>query len=83
MREYLFCLAGIDGCSHGSGQILAAQHQRQVVANEIELRKWYCFLSAKASLANRKNLTDAMLRVMNRVSLIYDNAPSPRGEYSV
>jgi hypothetical protein len=78
MREYFFRLAGIDGRSHGSGQILAAQQQRQVVAHEIELCKWYCFLSAKASLANRKNLTDAMLRVMNPVSLINGNAPSPR-----
>jgi hypothetical protein len=59
--------------------VLAAQHQRQVVAHEIELRKRYCLLPAKASLADRKNLTDAMLRVMNRVPLINGNAPSPRG----
>jgi hypothetical protein len=82
MREYFFCLAGVHGRSHGSGQILAAQHQRQVVANEIELSKWYCLFPTKAALADRKDLPDAMLGVMNRVPLIYANAPSPGREFS-
>lgn len=78
MRQYFFCLAGIDGSSNGSGQILAAQHQGQVVADEKELRKWRCLLATKASLADGKNLADSMMWVMNPVPLIYDNAPSPR-----
>jgi hypothetical protein len=72
--EQLFGFTGADGIPDRNIQILFAQHQRQFIPLEIQLRKSDFLLAGKTEFTNGLDLAYAMVRMMNGISLINNDS---------
>jgi hypothetical protein len=70
VREQFLCFLCIDGISDRTVQIFLAQHQRQILPPEEQLRECRFLLTREAAFANRLNLSNAVVRMVNGIALM-------------
>ena len=77
--QQLFRFAGVDGIANRIRQVFLSENQREAVTFEKQLGKRGFFLSRKTSFANGLNFAETMMGVVDTISLINGNKPSPFG----